>query len=176
MLNYSIVKNKFGGCTNLGVALKEANPSTFSRFCPIFLCNSSFKILTKIISSRIKPVLQPLFLRTKVVSCNILYNIILVQEAMQSRKEEGEDGMFIKLDMANVFDRVHSFLFLVMENLGFSNEFTSWNKACIGSPWITLIINGRLSSFFIASIGLCEGCPLSPLLYIIMAEALSSNL
>lgn len=54
----------------------------------------------------------------------ILNNIILVQEVMQFSKDTGEAGMVIKLHMENVFDQVnHSFLFLVMENLGFSNEF-----------------------------------------------------
>ena len=52
--------------------------------------------------------------------------------------------MVIKLDLANAFDKVrHDFLFAVMEKFGFSYAFISWVKACIGAPWIALLMNDR---------------------------------
>jgi len=85
--------------------------------------------------------------------------------------------MIIKMDMANVCDRVnHSFLFLFMQKLGFNNEIISWIKACIGSPYITPLIDGHPTPFFTTSRGLRQGFPLLPLLYIIMTEDLSSKL
>jgi len=183
MLNYTRVNKKLGGCTNssfLALIPKESNPISFSRFHPILLCNSSYKILTKIIANRIKPLLSSIISENQggfMQHRNILDNIILVQEVMHSRKEEGEVGMIIKLDMENAFGQVnHSFLFLLMEKLGFSNEFISWIKYCIGSPLVTPLINGRHAPFFTASRGFLQRCPLSPLLYIIMAKALSSQL
>jgi hypothetical protein len=85
--------------------------------------------------------------------------------------------MAIKLDMANAFDRVeHKFLFKVLRNFGFSQNFMDWISSCIDSPWIAPLINGRPGPFFKASRGLRQGCPLSPLLYVIMAESLNINL
>jgi hypothetical protein len=85
--------------------------------------------------------------------------------------------MVIKLDMANAFDRVkHAFLFSVLRKFGFSKDFVNWIQACIGSPWIAPMINGRPTQFFQSSRGLGKGCPLSPSLYIIMAESLSRKL
>jgi hypothetical protein len=49
-------------------------------------------------------------------------------------------------------------------------------KACIGSPWIAPLVNGRAADFFQASRGLRQGCPLSPLLYAIQASVLSFQL
>jgi hypothetical protein len=75
------------------------------------------------------------------------------------------------------FDRVrHNFLFKVMENFGFAPAFISWIKACIGSPWIAPLVNGRATRFFQATRGLRQGCPLSPLLYAIQASVLSFQL
>ena len=37
---------------------KEKIPTTFSEFKPIFLCNSSYKIITKIIATIVKPLLS----------------------------------------------------------------------------------------------------------------------
>ena len=104
-------------------------------------------------------------------------NIILVQEALHSSIRRKDKGMIIKLNFANVFDRVrHDFLFKVMENFGFSPSFINWIKACIGSPWIAPLVNGRATKFFQASRGLPEGCPLSPLLYAIQASVPSLQL
>eukprot|EP00253_Pinus_taeda_P012863 PITA_12863 len=107
----------------------------------------------------------------------ILDNIVLVQEAVHSSCQRKEKGLVIKLDLANAFDRVrHEFLFVVMKKLGFSSVFINWVKACIASPWIAPLVNGRSTNFFQASRGLRQGCPLSPLLYAIQASVLSFQL
>jgi hypothetical protein len=63
-----------------------------------------------------------------------------------------------------------------MENFGFSPSFINWIKACIGSPWVAPLVNGRVTKFFKASRGLQQGCPLFPLLYAIQALVLSYQL
>ena len=107
----------------------------------------------------------------------ILDNIILVQEAIHSSCYHKEKGMVIKLDLANAFDRVkHDFLFAVMGKFGFSNSFISWVKGCVSGPWIAPLVHGQSTSFFKASRGLRQGCPLSSLLYAIQDSVLSFQL
>jgi len=85
--------------------------------------------------------------------------------------------MIIKLDMANAFDRVkHNFLTKVLEKFGFSEKTINLIKACISNPWIAPLVNGRPSEFFKGSRGLRQGCPLSPFIYVLMAESLSRTL
>lgn len=82
--------------------------------------------------------------------------------------------MVIKLDLANAFDRVkHSFLFAILHKLGFGRNFIKWIKACILEPWIAPLVNGRAADFFKASRRLRQGCPLSPLLFVLQAFVLS---
>jgi hypothetical protein len=101
-------------------------------------------------------------------------NLILVQEAIQSSFTNNEKGMIIEIDMANAFDRFkHKFLNVVLEKNGFSQAFISWIGSCIKNPWIAPLINGRPTPFFKVSRGLRQGFPLSPILYVLMAEALN---
>eukprot|EP00253_Pinus_taeda_P011717 PITA_11717 len=56
-------KGKLGGFTNstfLALIPKENRPTSFPRFRPISLCNSSYKIFTKILAMRLKPFLPSL--------------------------------------------------------------------------------------------------------------------
>ena len=85
--------------------------------------------------------------------------------------------MAIKLDLANAFDRLrHSFVILVLKKFGFPTIFIKQVQACITSPWIAPLINGRPSEFFKASHGVSQGCPLSPFLYILVVDSLSRRL
>ena len=85
--------------------------------------------------------------------------------------------MIIKLDMKNAFDRVNLFYFYqVLLSFAFSAGFVSLIKACIDRPWIAPLFNGRLTNIFLDSRGLRQGFPLSPFLYILMAESLSRKL
>ena len=85
--------------------------------------------------------------------------------------------MIIKLVMANAFDQVkHSFLFKVLLSFGFNSNFVNLIKACIEKPWIAPLVNGRPTSYFQASRGIRQGCPVSPFLYILMAASLSRKL
>jgi hypothetical protein len=113
---------KIGGSTNstfLALIPKEKGASNFSRFRPISLCNTSYKLVTKIIANRLKEILPGIIPENQggfIKGRQILDNIVLVQEAIHSSCQRKEKGMIIKLDLANAFDRVrHDFLFKVME-------------------------------------------------------------
>ena len=80
------------------------------RFIPISLCNNSYKILTKILATRMKNIRKHIISESQggfVSRTKIIDNIIIVQEAIHSSLEMKQQGMSIKLDKANTFDRVN---------------------------------------------------------------------
>ena len=59
----------------------------------------------------------------------IMDNIIIVQEAIHSSMECKQQGMAMKLDMENSFDRVnHFFLFEIMLKWDFPKKFVDGSK------------------------------------------------
>ena len=49
----------------------------------------------------------------------------------------------------------------------------NWIMGCLSSVNFAVLVNGTPSSFFPASRGIRQGCPLSPLLFILVIEGLS---
>ena len=85
--------------------------------------------------------------------------------------------MVVKLDLVNAFNRLrHKFIFEVLAKFGFSLSFINWIQACIFEPWIAPLVNDRPTDFFKATRGLRQGCPISPMLFVLQASVLSFQL
>jgi hypothetical protein len=143
MVRYIQRSARIGGNSNssfLALIPKEVNPSSFNRFRPISLYNVSYKIISKVIANRIKPLLHKLISPSQggfVEKRQIIDNIILIQEAIHSSNSKKEKRMIIKLDMANAFDRVkHRFPLVDLAKFGFDPSFLNWVAACFANPWI----------------------------------------
>ena len=142
MISSFLRKAKVGGCytnsTFLALIPKEDNPASFDRFWPISLCNASYKILAKLLTKRLNPLLGSLISPQQggfVKGRHLVDNVIQVQEAIHSIFQRKEKCMIIKLDMKNAFDHANlSFLYQVLLTFGFSVEFVSLTKACTYRP------------------------------------------
>ena len=68
MLNWTRKKDKVGGATNssfLTLIPKEKNPMTIDHFMPMSLCNTSYKILSKTLTTRMNKIMGRLISDTK---------------------------------------------------------------------------------------------------------------
>ena len=60
--------------------------------------------------------------------------------------------------------------------MGFAGNFITWVMSSLSSVSFSLLINGVATSFFKFGRGLRQGCPLAPLLFLIVVEGLGRAL
>jgi exonuclease III len=159
---------------------KEERVTHPKQFRPISLCNVIYKIITKVIANRLKPILPLIISKEQsgyVEGRQIMDSVILANEVVHSLKTSNTPGMLIKLDLSKAFDRLSwQYMRAVLDSFGFSKEWVDWILALTSSPFFSILVNGSPSRPFPSSRGIRQGDPLSPFLFVIMAEGLGRYL
>lgn len=91
---------------------KIDNPEFITQFIPIILCNVSYKIVTKILVQRIRPILDKIvghFQASFLLGRQTSDNIIIIQEILHTlmNKTEKKGGMIFKIDLEKAFDIIN---------------------------------------------------------------------
>ena len=82
----------------------------------------------------------------------------------------------LSLDQEKAFDRVDwPFLFAALAKMGFGGNFIRWVRLLYTDVRSSVPVNGYTSRPFKPSRGVLQGCPLSPLLYVLSMKVLAAN-
>ena len=158
---------------------KVKSPSSVNHVRPISLCNTVYKTISKLIVSKIRPILDKLISPAQsafIPNKWIAENQLIVHELLHSFKRRKVTGGFIalKIDLQKAYDRVNwKFLQAVLTNFGFHGMFINWVMECVSSVSSSILINGGKSKTIFPTRGLRQGDPLSPYLFILCQEVLS---
>lgn len=150
-----------------------------NNYRPITLLNGDYRVLAKVLSHRLKrvqgKVIEPEqtgFLSGRVIGENLMFNQLLPKALGPS-----STAVAVFLDFYKAYDTViRDFLYAVLTAMGMGGGFLTWVKLLLTNTGAVANVNGYISQWCAYSAGVRQGCPLSPQLYLVVAQAMLSFL
>lgn len=160
----------------LKLLYKKNDLELLKNWRPISLLNADYKIAAKVSATRLKNVLPQIVHvdQTCGVPGRTIYeNLFKIRDIVHQAHRNKSNVIVISLDQEKAFDRVdREFLKKTLDKMNFGPSFKHWISTMYNEAQCTIENNGWLSDPVQLHRGLRQGCPLSPLLYILVAESL----
>ena len=173
--NDTLSKSQYNAIITL--LYKKGNREDISNWRPISLLNTDYKIITKLLAERLKLFLPKLVHSDQkgfIGGRNISDANRLVQDIIEYSDRNQLNSAVIFLDYKKAFDRVEwDWTIRCLQKFNFGQKFQSWIKMIFNHAKASILTNGFRSKYFIISCSMRQGCPISPLLYILQAEPLA---
>jgi exonuclease III len=162
------------------ILFKKADKKRIENYRPISLLTADYKILAKILTERLKNVLTRLIGAEQqgfIPGGDIAGNLLLVKEIIAYCDEEGMEGAMIMMDFMKAYDRVdRDTMMKTMEAMNIGEGFRKMVRVLYAGSTARVVVNGEMGEEFRTEGGVRQGCPLSPLLFIIVLELMAIEL
>ena len=148
---------------------KTNNRDTLDSYRPISLLNTEYKLLARIMATRLKPILTALMPTGQycgIPGKSMLDALAAIRDVIAYHETEKRPMCIVTLDFQKAFDKIaHDYLFRILGRYGISSWFIDRIKAMYEGMHASVQINGALVGTIPINSGIRQGCPLSMCLY-----------
>lgn len=131
---------------------KTDNSMSLNDFRPISLVGCIYKIMSKILSKRLKEVLPKLIDANQFAFLgerNMLDSVMIVNEVIVEAKNKKKPTLVFKFDDEKAYDSIRcDFLLYMLQRMNFCNKWVSWITECLESNSVFMLVNGSPSPEF----------------------------
>jgi len=160
--------------TFIALIPKVESPQRLNDFRPISLVSSMYKILAKVLANRLRSIIALVISgnqSTFVKGRQILDGILVANEVVDDVRKCKKELLLFKVDFEKAYDSIDwTYLDEVMQKMGFLVLWWKWIKECIGTATALVLVNESPTDEFPLKRGLRQGDPLSPFLFLLVAE------
>ena len=143
---------------------------------PLTLLNYDYKIFTKLIANRLESVVDSIvgkqqtgFIKNRRISMNLMKTM----EVVAYTNKTNSPGIVTSVDFEKCFDRIeYSSINGSLKYFGFGEYLRKLVSVIFGKFQICTQNNGFVSKFQNKTRGVNQGCPTSPMVYVVCSETL----
>ena len=156
---------------------KKGDKTDLKNYRPLSLTNVDYKIIATIFAHRLQKVIDKLIGKEQSAYIKGRYigdNARLILDIFEYCEDFNENGILLFLDFEKAFDSVEwNFLFKTLTKFNFGENFLTWMHILYNNPIFRVKNNGWTSKLCKMGRGIRQGCPISALLYLFVAEILA---
>ena len=160
----------------ISIMHKHGDRTEAANYRPITLLNTDYRLLAKVLANRLQPLLPTVIDRSQLAFIrgrSIGEAVLLMQTLPAWLQLQGRGAVAVLCDFAKAFDTVdRSFLLAVLRKLGMGDGFITWVTTILRNTRACAVVNGFRSGFEPFLAGVRQGCPLAPLLYLFVGQAM----
>ncbi len=183
MINASVCRGSFSTSSNIAIISlllkKDKPPVDCSSYRPLSLLNCEIKLYAKVLASRLERYMPHLvhhdqtgFIKSRLASDNVRCLLHIINSASSSEN----NNSILSLDAEKAFDWLEwCYLWSVLQHMGFSDNFILMIRRLYVNPSAAVITGNICSSRFSVSRSSRQGCPLSPLIFVVTRVGSSGN-
>ena len=156
---------------------KDLDKNDLKNWRPISLMNCDYKILAKVLARRLQNCTQYLVHHNQsgfIKGRNISQTIREIDDIIENQKHHKLTNILLTIDFEKAFDTISStFIIEMCRCFGFGENIMKWIETIMSDRYACVKNNGYISSEFKLQRGIRQGCPLSPLLFVLAVELLA---
>ena len=168
------------GVTTLLHKGKGLSKEDMTNWRPIALTNVDYKILSKTLALRLKKVIDTLVHKNQkgfISGRNIADILREIDDIIEHEKCKGSNSFLLSVDYRKAFDTISiTYLNKAIQFFGFGEYYSRWIKIILKDRLSCVKNGGYTSEDFDMERGVRQGCPISPLLFVLAVEMLAISI